>query len=171
MKATGRGAAGMFWMAALLSTGCQMGTPADPAMRAPEAAGADPAVCHARHVTPAVIETVTEQVLAQPPRLAGDGSVVRPAVYRTETRQEIVRERQELRFEALCAEELTPEFVASLQRALAVRGHFTGPVTGRLDRATRRALRAYQKEQGLDSEILSLAAARRLGLKEVPREG
>jgi hypothetical protein len=92
-----------------------------------------------------------------------------PAVYRTETRQDIVRERQELWFETLCTDALTPEFAASVQRALAARGLYTGQINGKLDRATRRAIAAYQKPEGLDSEILSLAGARKLGLVEMPR--
>ncbi|WP_417248023.1 peptidoglycan-binding domain-containing protein [Celeribacter sp.] len=131
--------------------------------------GADPEACYARTTTPAIIETVTEQVLVQPPQIAADGSVTYPAVYRTETRQEIVRERKELWFETLCEEEMTPEFIASLQRALEVRQYFTGAITGRMDIRTRRAIRAYQGEQGVESDILSLAAARKLGLKEVER--
>lgn len=131
---------------------------------------ADPNACYARHTTPAIIETVTEQVLVQPPQIGANGQVLFPAVYRTETRQDIVRERSELWFETLCAEELTGEFVASLQRALGARGHYAGAITGRMDRATKRGVRSYQSAQGLDSAILSLAAARKLGLKEVPRE-
>ena len=38
-----------------------------------------------------------------------------------------------------------------------------------MDWATRRAIRQYQVREGLDSAILSLAAARRLGLVAVDR--
>lgn len=67
-------------------------------------------------------------------------------------------------FEIPCPDQMTPDFVASLQRALAVRGHYSGPVTGQVNSATRDAVRAYQRENGLDSDVLSLAAAKRLGL-------
>ncbi|SFI53792.1 Putative peptidoglycan binding domain-containing protein [Celeribacter neptunius] len=151
-----------------------MSAPSSEILRASETPGAppgaDPDACYGRHVTPAIIETVTEQVLVQPPQIDASGAVSYPAVYRTETRQEIVRERKELWFETLCTEELTPEFVASVQRALAVRGYYNGAANGRMDHATKRAIRAYQVEQGVDSDILSLAAARQLGLKEVPRD-
>ena len=42
-----------------------------------------------------------------------------------------------------------------------------------MDRLTRRAVRAYQAPLGLDSGILSLAAARKLGLAvvDVARDG
>ena len=164
----------LFILAGLLAA-CQMSTPEEGILRASDTPGAppgaDPNTCYGRHVTPAIIETVTDQVLVQPPQIEANGTVSYPAVYRTETRQEIVRERKELWFETLCQEELTPEFIASLQRALSVRGYHTGAANGRMDFATKRAIHAYQLEQGVDSDILSLAAARQLGLKEVPREG
>ena len=101
--------------------------------------------------------------------IASDGAVLEPPIYKTDTRQRIVRERRELWFEALCDSRLTPEFVASLQRALAVRGLYAGPVTGSVDARTRNAIRSYQKAQGLDSAVLSLAAARQLGLVTIDR--
>ncbi len=129
--------------------------------------GAPPGTCWGKHVSPAVIETVTEQVMLQPAEIHADGTVTRPAIYKTETVQRIVRERRETWFETPCDSALTPEFLASLQRALAVRGLYHGPVTGRMDARTRAAVRRYQKPQGLDSGILSLAAARKLGLAAV----
>lgn len=126
--------------------------------------GADPEACHGQDVTPAIIETVTEQVMLQPAQIASDGTVLYPAVYKTETQQAIVQERRELWFETPCNSELTVEFVSSLQRALKVRGVYRGPINGEMSPRTRRAIRAYQKPQGLDSAILSTAAARQLGL-------
>jgi hypothetical protein len=125
--------------------------------------GSDPDACYGQDVTPAVIETVTEQAELQPDAAA-------PATYHTETRQRIVEERREVWFETLCARQLTPDFVASLQRALKVRGYYDGPVNGQMTGGTRRAIRGYQKPQGLDSAILSLAAARQLGLARVERQ-
>lgn len=148
--------------------GCEISAPNEEVVRAIDVAGAppgaDPNACYARHVTPAIIETVTEQVLVQPPQIKADGTVAFPAVYRSETKQKIVRERRELWFETLCQEAVTPEFIASLQRALAARSYFKGQVNGRMDAQTRKAIRAYQKAQGVDSEVLSLAAAQKLGL-------
>ncbi len=128
----------------------------------PEDARAD--ACYAQDVTPAIIETVTEQVLVQPPEIASDGTVRAPAIFRTDTRQAIVRERREIWFETPCSAEDDPDFIASLQRALTARGHYTGPVTGQMDMRTRRAIRELQLPQGLNSGALSLAAARQLGL-------
>ncbi len=131
--------------------------------------GAEPGTCWGKDVTPAVIETVTEQVLLQPAEVRNDGTVIEQAIYKTETRQAIVQERRVTWFETPCARTQTPEFIASVQRALKVRGLYRGSITGEMDARTRAAVRAYQKPEGLDSGILSLAAARRLGLVAVDR--
>ncbi|MEM6579200.1 MAG: peptidoglycan-binding domain-containing protein [Pseudomonadota bacterium] len=70
-------------------------------------------------------------------------------------------------FEAPCAEMLTPDFVANLQRALAARGFYSGSITGDLDAPTRAAISAYQSKGGLASDTLSLNGARQLGLLPV----
>nr|WP_243697858.1 peptidoglycan-binding domain-containing protein [Rhodovulum bhavnagarense] len=137
----------------------------------PAPPGAPPGSCWARDITPAVLETVTEQIMLQPPQIGSDGSVRSPAIYKTETQQRIIRERRELWFETPCPADMDQEFLAALQRALKVRGLHRGPVTGRMDRATRSAIRRYQAPQGLDSATLSMAAARKLGLVAYAREG
>lgn len=157
---------------ALLLTGCTATAPGDTVSRAPAATtgpdtppGAAPGTCWHREVRPAVVETVREQVLVQPPEIRGDGTMQRPGVFRTETRQAILRPRRASWIEIPCADDLPPDFTASLQRALKARGLLRGPVTGRMDRRTRAAVRAYQEASGgPDSEVLSLATARRLGL-------
>ncbi|THD75663.1 peptidoglycan-binding protein [Thalassobius vesicularis] len=126
--------------------------------------GARPGSCWGKHTTPALIETVTEQIMLQPAQVRTDGTVEQPAIYKTETHQRITRERRDTWFETPCPEAQTPDFVASVQRALAARGHYHGRITGEMDSATRAAVRRYQKPQGLDSGILSTAAARKLGL-------
>jgi hypothetical protein len=120
--------------------------------------------CFGRDVSPATIETVTAQELERPARLAPDGRVLEPAVYRSVIRQQIVRERREQRFETLCPPAYTPDFVASLQRALLVRGFYRGAITGTFDAATGRAVQDFQRDSGPHSPLLSIAAARRLGL-------
>ncbi|MGJ8611689.1 MAG: peptidoglycan-binding domain-containing protein, partial [Octadecabacter sp.] len=74
--------------------------------------------CFARATTPALIETVTEQVIVQPANVRSDGTVESPAAFRTVTRQQILRERREVEFEAPCDTIQTPQFIASVQRAL-----------------------------------------------------
>ncbi|MFD1341564.1 peptidoglycan-binding domain-containing protein [Litorisediminicola beolgyonensis] len=120
--------------------------------------------CYATEITPAVYEQVPGQVQVVQAELAADGTVIRPPIYRNATVPRVVRPRGETRFEAPCPAEITPEFLATLQRALAARGLYRGPVTGTLDAATRDAIRAYQSTRGLDSAQLSLESARALGL-------
>lgn len=119
--------------------------------------------CWQADIKPAVIETVTEQVLVEPERTDETGAVT-PAVYSIETRQRIVEDRGTVWFRAPCAAEMTVEFVATLQRALKARGFYRLPLTGVLDAPTRDAIRRYQRARGLDSDHISLAGARDLGL-------
>ncbi|WP_322867025.1 peptidoglycan-binding domain-containing protein [Aquicoccus sp. G2-2] len=132
--------------------------------------GAAPDSCWGKDITPAVIETVTEDILVQPAQVQSDGTVTAPPIYKKETHQRIVKERRELWFETPCERQLTPDFIASLQRALQARGYYSGPSSGEVTPRTRRAVRRYQAAQGLDSAILSLAAARKLGLVAVARQ-
>lgn len=122
-------------------------------------------LCWGQTIQPARIETQTQQVLVSP---AADG---RPATYQTETRQVIVEPRRAVEFEAVCPEDLTPELVLNLQRALAARDIFRGVITGDGDAATVDALRRYQASRGgPDSGVLSRKAAVELGLIAVRPE-
>lgn len=147
-----------------------------PARNLPQFSGTELGVdldgqCYGILQTPAIIETVTEQVIVQPAVLNSDGSVRSPAIYRTVTRQAILRERREEQFNAVCAAQLTPDFVSSVQRALAVRGLYNGPVTGVLDRQTSAAIQRYQVSTGgPDSPVLSIATAQSLGLLALPED-
>jgi hypothetical protein len=113
--------------------------------------------CWASDETPAVIETVTEQIAEQ-------ATAETDAGFRTETSQEIVKPREQIWFRTPCDADLTPEVLTTLQRALAVRGFYVGEPTGSFDPGTRRAIRAFQLQRGLNSDRLSLAAARDLGV-------
>ncbi|MCF1709028.1 peptidoglycan-binding protein [Tabrizicola sp. J26] len=126
--------------------------------------------CWAKEVTPAVIETVSEQEMIRPAQLAEDGTQISPAVFRSVTRQKIVQDRQTVFFRKPCGADGNITFTASLQRALKARGLYSEPVTGEMNEATRLAIRRYQEPRGLDSKILSLAAARDLGLVAVDRD-
>lgn len=125
---------------------------------------ARPDACYARDVTPAVVETVTEQVVVTPPERDAEGRVIRAGTFRTDTRQRIVEDRRAIWFETPCAAQDDPSFIASVQRALRARGVYEGPISGAMDRRTRDAIRRFQEPQDLDSAVLSLAAARLLGL-------
>jgi hypothetical protein len=120
--------------------------------------------CWGRLVTPAVIETVTEQIMVQPAQIASDGALLAPAAFRTVTRQRILRERRVQEFEAICPEALTPDFAATLQRAMLARGDLAGPVTFTIDRRTEQAIRRLQARAGLDTAVLARATAIELGL-------
>jgi len=162
--------------AAALLGGCQgglphMGAPVQVSTRDEAPPGAAPGTCWGQDETPAVIETVTEQIILQPAEVLADGTVASPAVYKTETHQRIVRPRKATWFETPCEDALTPEFIASLQRALTARGLYRGPDNGRLTPRTQAAIRAYQRPQGLDSAMISLAAARQMGLIAVEIAG
>ena len=132
-------------------------------------AGAPEGSCWGRTVSPAVIETVTEQVQIAPAKMNPDGTIVKPPVYKTETRQDIVKARVDNWFETPCPDVLTLEFNRSLQRALQARGFYGGPITGEMDAATRAAVQRYQSKQGPNSGVLGIKAARDLGLVAVPR--
>lgn len=119
--------------------------------------GAPPGSCWARDIRPALVETVTERTAVP----AADGA---GTVWQGETRQRILREREEILVQTPCPEVMDRAFVASLQRALAVRGFYRGPVTGVMDGPTRSALRRFQQLRGLDSAVLSIESARALGL-------
>ena len=113
--------------------------------------------CFATDETPAVIETVTDQI-------AQGATASQDAGYITQTRQNIIQPRAQIWFRAPCDAELTPDVIATLQRALAARGLYSADPTGMFDPATRAAIRAYQSPRGLNSDRLSLAAARDLGV-------
>jgi len=120
--------------------------------------------CYGKDVTPAVIEVVTEQKLVEPAKIASDGAIIKPPVYETSTRQEIVDPRKEFFFEVPCAEQFTPAFITSLQRALKARRLYKGRLSGKLDRKTLHAIRTFQMPNGLNSDILTMDSARQLGL-------
>lgn len=140
---------------------------APPDLTAEAPPGAAPGTCWGKTETPARIETVTEQVQLSPAEIDAAGRITRPATYATETRQMIIQERVTTWFETPCPDIMTPDFIASVQRALAARDFYGGPVTAQMDTGTRKAIRRYQATRGLDSETLSLDSARAIGLVAV----
>ena len=132
-----------------------------------DSAGTGAVPCYETETVPAVIETVTERA---PAVLAADGSVEEPGAHESRSRQTIVRERQVLRIETPCPAVMTPEFIATLQRALAARGLYANAVTGVYDAETRAAVERYQTGRGVPSGVLSVATARELGLVSYSRE-
>ncbi len=152
--------------ALLFSAACDGAPPFEGVGRAAPP-GAPAGTCWDTVIIPARVETVTEHVMISPPIKSTDGRVLEPAVFATESRQEITRPREESFFEIPCPQIQTPEYIASLQRALAARNVYSGPITGTLTTETRAAIRSYQRPLGIDSATLSLKAARDLGLSAI----
>jgi hypothetical protein len=134
------------------------------------AAPAQPAgACWGHDTIPAVIETVTETVLSKPELRDATGKVIRPASYDSFAHQRMLHDRETVWLQTTCPADLTPDTIATLQRALKARGYFTAPLTGVMDAPTLVAVRRYQADHGLDTPVLTLQAARTLGLVPVDR--
>lgn len=112
--------------------------------------------CWGRDTIPAVIET--ETVTRQ----------VSPDTYRSESRQRMLRDTETVWVRTPCYDQLTPDTIATLQRALRARGYYLGALDGALTPETMTAMRRFQAEHGLDTKILSLRAAQMLGLVATP---
>lgn len=111
-----------------------------------------------------------EQLIeVEPPKQVAESDEITPPVFRKESVPVEITDPG-LSFRRVCDTDLPP-LVAALQRALDARGIYQGAITGEMDAATRDAVRRYQADQGLDSAVLSLAAARQLGLVavDIPR--
>lgn len=124
--------------------------------------------CWDTGIIPAVIETETEQSLVAAEQRDTSGHVTSPAAYKSVTKLRMVQERSEVWFRVPCPALQNEAFWASVQRALKARGYYLLPLTGANDTETAEAVRRFQAERGLDSPILSLAAAQDLGLVAVP---
>ncbi|MCC5983818.1 MAG: peptidoglycan-binding protein [Rhodobacteraceae bacterium] len=113
------------------------------------------------------------QMAAEPPqatRGAGDTALAARAVsadHALQTRRQCWHAAPEADMRVPCPEELTESFIASLQRALAVRGYMEGDVTGFADPQTIAAVHAFQAARGLDSAVLSYRTGQDLGLLPV----
>jgi hypothetical protein len=127
-----------------------------------------PGECWDTDIIPAVIETVTEQSLVSPEQRDAAGQVTQPATYKSVTKLRMVQNRSDVWFRVPCPETEDADFWASVQRALKARGYYLRDLTGQNDPDTADAVRRFQSERGLDSPILSLAAAREMGLIAVP---
>jgi hypothetical protein len=139
----------------LILAACQPTPEVRRAAPAPEVPLASPqdAGCWARDTVPALTETVFEV----------DSAGTR------HPREVVLRPAEDRAFAVPCDHEMTEDLIASLQRALSVRGLFSGLVNGVMDAPTVEAVRRFQAPLGLDSGILTLDAARALGLIAVPR--
>ena len=154
--------------AAAVLAGCMGTGPDQPIAVTTQPQAARAGQCWAKDTTPAVIETVTEHAQIRPEQRDAAGNIMTQAEFETTTAQRLVQDRKTVWCAAPCPGQRTVSFIASLQRALKARGLYIGAVTGVFDTATGEALRQFQAERGLDSAVLSLAAARALGLAASP---
>jgi len=114
-----------------------------------------------------VTKLVEQTILVEEAVVDASGAELSPAIYRVVTAPKTISTTKGRWFERVCDAELNANLIMTLQRALAVRAFYGGPVTGKLDAQTRASIRLYQQERGLDSDVLSLATARQLGLVPV----
>jgi hypothetical protein len=132
--------------------------PGDAARQPEGPAGA----CWGRDTIPAVIETETVT------RLVAPATATSPATYRSESHQKMVRDTKTVWIRTPCYDQLTPDTILTLQRALRARGYYLGPLEGMLSPETMTAVRRFQEDHGLDTKVLSLKAAQMLGLVLTP---
>ncbi len=125
--------------------------------------------CFARMAGPTRTDIVTELVEVQPEVKDRNGVVTQPAIFRNVTGPKTVVTGQGARFETVCPQVYTPDFVATLQRALIVRRAYDGEVTGLMDEATSLALQQFQRGMDVDSPLLAMRVGRDLGIVAVPR--
>ena len=131
---------------------------------------ADATACWSKTETPATLETETQKVLVKPAQLGPDGHIQAPPEYRTESRATVVTARQDNWFQTPCPDAWTPVFISSVQRALTARGAYNGAISGEVDAPTRAAIRAYQRDRGIDSATLAVETAQALGLWVVEKQ-
>jgi peptidoglycan hydrolase-like protein with peptidoglycan-binding domain len=117
-----------------------------------------------RKITPSEISTLLETRLFQPKKRNTAGQLVSPAQYETTRTQTITKTRSVTKIDAVCPEDMTPEFIASLQRAFQARGLFSSTITGSIDTSTRRAILNFQTVRGVASATVMNATAQELGL-------
>ncbi|WP_298256936.1 peptidoglycan-binding domain-containing protein [uncultured Litoreibacter sp.] len=129
-----------------------------------------PGVCWGHIPGPQITQIVSDIVIATPAQFGPNGEEISPAIYREVTRPQTFNEGDGRWFTRTCDADMTPEFVATLQRALAARGLYRGDINGLMDQRTLRAVQEFQTPQGLDSAVLSQSAAQQLGLIAVEVE-
>ena len=120
--------------------------------------------CYFEKITPAEISTQVKTRLVQPEKRNTAGQLVSPAQYETTRTQTITKARSTTKIDAVCPEDLTPEFIASLQRAFKARGLFSSTITGLIDTSTRRIILNFQSVWGVKSATVMKATAQELGL-------
>jgi len=117
-----------------------------------------------RKITPAEISTLLETRLFQPKKRNTAGQLVSPAQYETTRTQTITKPRSVTKIDAVCPEDMTPEFITSQQRVFQASELFSSTITGSMDMSTRRAILNFQTVRGVSSATVTKAIAQELGL-------
>ena len=120
--------------------------------------------CYFEKITPAEISTQVEPRLVQSEKRNTTGHLVSPAQYEITRTQTIIKPRSVTKIDAVCPEDMTPEFITSLQRAFQARELFSSTLTASIDMSTRRAILNFQTVRGVSSETVTKATAQALGL-------
>ncbi len=125
--------------------------------------------CFVPYTAPAVIETVTEQVLVQKEVReidpdTGQSVVTSPAIYSTKTIQKIITDRREANIDIVCPRDQSIDFIQTLQRALTARGFYHSAINGQLDDRTKHAVRKVQKSYGVNISDVTIELAEYYGL-------
>ena len=120
--------------------------------------------CYFANITPAEISTQVETRLVHPEKRNTAGQLVSPAQYETTRTQTIPKPRSVTKIDAVCPEDMVPEFITSLQRAFQARELFSSTLTASMDMSTRRAILNFQTVRGVSSETVTKATAQALGL-------
>ena len=110
---------------------------------------------------PAQYRNVTKTVEATP------SSVKRTAIpetYKTVTKTVEAAPARTVWTSVLCDVNTTPDVVRRLQTALKSAGHYSGPIDGIIGSETRRGIASYQAATGVQSDILTIESAKKLGI-------
>ena len=110
---------------------------------------------------PAEYATVTKTVEVTP---ATTRTTETPATYKTVTRTVNAAPARTVWTSVLCDVNTTPDVVRRLQTALKSAGHYGGPIDGIIGSQTRGGIKSYQTAQGVQSDILTIDSARKLGI-------
>ena len=110
---------------------------------------------------PAHYHSVTKTVEATP------ASVKRtpvPETYKTVSRTVEAAPARTVWTSVLCDVNTTPDVVRRLQTSLKSAGHYGGPIDGVIGSQTRRGIASYQAATGVQSDILTIDSAKKLGI-------
>ena len=110
---------------------------------------------------PAEYQTVRVRKLVEQ---AKERTIQIPAAYDTVVKREKVSDSRLEWKSVLCDTNTTPDVIASLQRALKMRGYNPGRVDGVLGRETLDAVASYQRSKGMASGQLTMETLRSLNI-------